>query len=56
MFEEYVPKRKIGCLSPLPLIDNEPFEFYQLVPKGIMTAMILLGLPRTTKGEPAGAN
>ncbi|MEE9550173.1 MAG: hypothetical protein V3W08_07220 [Candidatus Binatia bacterium] len=51
MFEEYVPKRKIGCLSPLPLIDNEPYEFYQLVPKGIMTVMIPLGLQHFTRGD-----
>ena len=44
MFEDYVPKRKIGCLSPLAVIDTYAYEFYQLVPKGIMTVIVPLGL------------
>jgi hypothetical protein len=35
MFEEFLPKKKIGVLSPLAVIDNSAYEFYQLVPRGI---------------------
>lgn len=48
MFEDYVPKRKIGSLAPLAVIDNHPYEFYQLVPSGIMIVMVPLGLQRFT--------
>ena len=44
MFEEHVPKRKIGVLSPLPIIDNEVCEFYRLVPDGVMMVAVLLRL------------
>lgn len=48
MFEDYVPQRKIGSLAPLAVIDNHPYEFYQLVPSGIMIVMVPLGLQRFT--------
>ena len=32
MFENDVPKHKIGMLQPLALIDNTPYEFYRLAP------------------------
>ena len=44
MFEEHVPKRKIGVLSPLPIIDNAAYEFYRLVPDGVMMVAISVGL------------
>ena len=30
MFEEHLPKHKIGCLSPLPVVENAAYEFYRL--------------------------
>ena len=51
MFEESIPKHKIGCLSPLPVIDYNPYEFYQLVPKGIMMVMIPIGLGKFTRED-----
>ena len=36
MLEEAAPKRKIGVLAPLPIIDNAAYEFYRLVPDGVM--------------------
>lgn len=48
MFEDYVPKRKIGSLAPLAVIDNHPYEFYQLVPSGVMLLMVPLGLQAFT--------
>ena len=44
MFEEFIPKRKIGVLSPRSVIDNQPREFYRLAPPGIMLVMVPSGL------------
>jgi len=44
MFEAFLPKKKIGVLSPLAVIDNSAYEFYQLVPRGIMMVTVPLGL------------
>jgi maleate cis-trans isomerase len=51
VFDDDVPRRKIGCLSPLPVIDNGPYEFYQLVPRGIMMVMIPIGLQKFTRED-----
>jgi len=48
MFEDDAPKKKIGVLSPLAVIDNSAYEFYQLVPKGIMMVTVPLGLQEFT--------
>jgi maleate cis-trans isomerase len=48
MFEDDLPKRKIGVLSPLPVIDNGPFEFYRLVKDRIMLVLIPVGLAEFT--------
>ena len=44
MFESDLPKRKVGVLSPLPVIDNGAYEFYRLVKDRIMLVMIPVGL------------
>ena len=51
MFEEELPNKKIGYLSPLPVIENGPYEFYQLVPKGILLVMIAVGLQEFTRKD-----
>ncbi|MGH7845356.1 MAG: hypothetical protein ACREQW_09315 [Candidatus Binatia bacterium] len=51
MFEDYVPQKKIGYLSPLAVIDNGPFEFYQAAPKGVMLVMIPVGLQEFSKED-----
>src|SRR5258706_15954200 len=48
MFEDDLPKRKIGVLSPLPLIDNGPYEFYRLVKDRVMLVLIPVGLAEFT--------
>jgi maleate cis-trans isomerase len=40
----FLPVRKIGHLSPLPVIDNQPYEFYRVAPPGVMLVMISVGL------------
>ena len=44
MFEEFAPRRKIGFLKPLGVIDNAAYEFYRLAPPGVMAVMIPIGL------------
>jgi len=42
--DEYLPLRKIGHLSPLPVIDNSPYEFYKLAPERVMMVSVPVGL------------
>ncbi len=51
MFEDYIPQKKIGYLSPLSVIDNGPFEFYQAAPKGVMLVMIPVGVQEFSKED-----
>lgn len=44
MFEEFVPKHRVGFLSPLSVIDNAAYEFYKLAPPGMIAVMIPIGL------------
>ena len=44
MFEEYTPKHKIGCLSPLAVVENAAYEFYRLAPRGLMLVLLPVGL------------
>jgi len=32
MFQQFVPKLKIGALKPLAVIDNSAYEFYRIAP------------------------
>jgi len=48
MFEDDLPKRKIGVLSPLPLIDNGAYEFYRLVKDRVMLVLIPVGFAEFT--------
>jgi maleate cis-trans isomerase len=44
MFENSVPKHRVGVLLPLSVIDNAAYEFYRLAPKGLIQVMIPIGL------------
>src|SRR5215471_1052015 len=44
VFENDVPKQKIGVLSPLSVIDNGAYEFYRLVKDRVMLVLIPVGL------------
>ena len=44
MFEEFIPKHRVGFLSPLSVIDNAAYEFYKLAPPGMIAVMIPIGL------------
>src|SRR6266498_1172228 len=49
MFEESVPKLKIGALKPLSVVDNSDYEFYRIAPPGVMLVMIPVGLGKFSK-------
>jgi maleate cis-trans isomerase len=51
MFENDVPKHKIGMLHPLAVIDNSPYEFYRLAPPRVMLVMIAVGLAEFSKED-----
>src|SRR4051812_26848450 len=51
MFEEFMPKVKIGALKPLAVIDNAAYEFYRIAPPGVMLAMIRAGLGEFSKQD-----
>ncbi len=42
--EDYIPVRKVGYLSPLPVIDVGPYEFYRMAPDRTMIIMVAVGL------------
>lgn len=51
MFDGFVPKLKIGCLMPGKVIDNHPFEFYRLIPTGVMLVMVGVGLREFSRDD-----
>ncbi len=51
MFEEHLPRYKIGCLAPLGVIGNEPYEFYRIAPPGIELFLISVGLAEFSKAD-----
>lgn len=51
MFEKYIPRKKIGFLSPLAVIENQPYEFYQHAPEGVMLVMTPVGLTEFSKSD-----
>jgi maleate isomerase len=48
MWTRYTPKRRIGSLSPLPVIDYGALEFYRIAPKDVMTIYQPVGLAEFT--------
>lgn len=43
MFEDEIPKRRLGILCPLAVIDASAYEFYRLAPPGVMAVMTAIG-------------
>ena len=44
MLHEFLPKRKLGMLWPLSIMDNMPYEFYRIVQRGVMLVGAGVGL------------
>ncbi len=51
MFEQSLPRIKIGALKPLSVIDLSAYEFYRLAPPGVMLVMIGVGLGKFSKED-----
>ena len=51
MFENDIPKHKVGVLHPLSVIDNSPYEFYRLAPPRVMLVMVSVGLAEFSKDD-----
>jgi arylmalonate decarboxylase len=51
MFDDAVPKLKIGQLKPLAVVDNAAYEFYRIAPPGVMLVMIPVGLGKFSKED-----
>jgi maleate cis-trans isomerase len=51
MFEQALPKLKIGALKPLAVVDNSPYEFYRIAPPGVMLVMIPVDLRTFSKED-----
>ena len=51
MFEDFMPKVKIGALKPLAIIDNAAYEFYRIAPRDVMLVMIPIGLGEFSKQD-----
>jgi maleate isomerase len=51
MFEEFLPKWKIGALKPLSVIDNAAYEFYRIAPPNVMLVMVSVGLGEFSKKD-----
>jgi maleate cis-trans isomerase len=51
MFEDAVPRLKIGVLKPLSVVDNSAYEFYRIAPPGVMLVMIPVGLGKFSKDD-----
>src|SRR3984893_11323242 len=51
MFDDYLPKHKIGCLSPLAVVENAAYEFYRLAPPGLMLVLVPVGLSEFSRAD-----
>src|SRR3954471_16788091 len=51
MFEDTLPRLKIGALKPLSVVDNSAYEFYRIAPPGVMLVMIPVGLGKFSKDD-----
>lgn len=51
MFEDYLPRHRIGCLTPLAVVENAAYEFYRLAPPGLMLVMVSVGLSEFSRED-----
>ena len=49
MVEDNLPKKKVGLLAPRAIVENGPYEFYNLAPKGNLLTIVPLGIKKFTK-------
>ena len=51
MFEEFLPKRKLGILTPLTVTENGPYEFYRVAPPGVVMVMVSCGIKEFSRED-----
>jgi maleate cis-trans isomerase len=51
VFDNFVPKHKIGCLQPNDVVDNAAYEFYRLAPRKVMMVMTNVGLTEFSRED-----
>lgn len=51
MFDEFLPKRKIGTLTPLAVAENGPYEFYRIAPPGVVMVMVPCGIREFSRAD-----
>ena len=51
MWEQHLPKRRLGNLSPLPLIENSAYEFYRMAPERVMQIYVSVGLEKFSAAD-----
>ncbi len=44
MFEEFLPRKKIGYLFPLTVVDNMAYQFYKTMPDDVMLVALPVGV------------
>jgi len=44
LLDRLIPEKQIGLLFPVNVVDTTPYEFYSMIPKGIMLVTVPLGL------------
>ena len=50
-FDEFLPKRKLGILTPLAVTENGPYEFYRIAPHGASMVMVPFGIEKFTRDD-----
>lgn len=48
MFEYLLPRKKLGYLAPLSVIDNVAYQYYQLLPDDMMVVWLPVGVKKFT--------
>jgi len=48
VFDEFLPKKRLGLLTPAPVTDYAAYQFYRLAPEGIMLVMVSVGIREFT--------
>lgn len=41
-----LPRKKIGCLAPMEIVDNSAYDFYQIAPNRVMLVVVPLGISK----------
>jgi len=44
MFDQFLPKKRIGYLFPLTIIDNVAYQFYRFIPQDMMLLLLPVGI------------